>query len=337
MKVIITGATGFIGRNLAESFSAKGMEVVATGRSERVGQELMERGIAFRPADVRDTQGLADAIQPADCLVHCAGKSGDWGADRDFFGTNVEGTRNCIQACRAHGITRIIFISTPSVYFNGKDRLDISEDEPLPQRQRSVYANTKLMAEAELDALPGEGFQVMILRPRAVFGPHDNTFVPRILMMAEKGKFPLIGGGRALVDITYVDNLTRAVMLGLAAPESAWNRAYNISNGEPVTIREWFSRLLAAMGMELRPKNVPLPAAKAVAAFMEAAARMPFGPKRPALTRFSVGYMARSMTLSLRKARTMLGYEPRVSNEEGFERTAKWHRSQKDSGNVGEK
>lgn len=235
------------------------------------------------------------------------------------------GARNCIQACKAHGIRRIIFISSPSVYFNGRDRLDISEDEPLPRRQRSFYAATKLVAEADLDALRGEGIEVMTFRPRAVFGPHDNTFVPRILMMAQSGKFPLINGGLALVDITCVDNLTDAVRKGLDAPPEAWNQVYNISNNDPVTIRHWFERLLAFFGKELAPKNVPAPAAKAMATLMEAASLLPFGPKRPALTRFSVGCMARSMTLSIAKAKAMLGYEPLVGNEEGFKRTAAWY------------
>jgi nucleoside-diphosphate-sugar epimerase len=325
MKVIITGATGFIGRNLAEAFNAEGLEVVATGRSERIGRELEQGGITFHPADVRDADSVRRAFEPADCLVHCAGKSGDWGKYRDFFETNVMGTRNCIPACKAHGIGRILFISTPSVYFNGRDRFGISEDEPLPERQRSAYAKTKLMAEAELKALLGEGFQVMTFRPRAVFGPYDNTFVPRILMMAQSGKFPFINGGQALVDITYVDNLTSAVRKGLDAPPEAWNQIYNISNNDPVTIRHWFTSLLAFFGKELAPKNVPVPAAKAMATLMEAASLLPFGSKRPALTRFSVGYMARSMTLSIAKAKAMLGYKPLVGNEEGFKRTAAWY------------
>jgi nucleoside-diphosphate-sugar epimerase len=326
MRIIITGATGFVGRNLAETLHKSGHDILGTGRSREVGDELRTGGIEFRSADITDFEQLDDVLTSANCLIHCAAKAGDWGSYREFSETNVLGTRNIVEICKRRDISRIIFISTPSLYFTGSDRLDISESEPLPKRQKTYYSRTKLICERELFASGSEGIKSIVLRPRAVYGPYDTTIAPRMLHLASKKNFPLINDGKALVDITYAGNLSHAVERSLAAPDNAWNEVYNISNGDPITVRQWFTRMLEVFDRPFRPKNLPLPTAQLISAVAELICRLPFGPKRPALTRFSVGYMARSMTLSIEKARRMLGYTPRYSNEQSFQEFADWYR-----------
>jgi nucleoside-diphosphate-sugar epimerase len=321
---VITGATGFIGRNIAESFHCRGDTVFATGRSEKVGRELSDGGIRFTSADLSDENQVVGAFAPADCVIHCGGKSADWGTAPEFFDANVLGTQNVLRACERHDIRSLIFVSTPSIYFTGRDRFDISESDPLPEKQHTHYARTKLAAERELLALSDRGFRIVILRPRAVLGPYDRTILPRIVSLSEKKRFPLINGGSALTDITYVDNVVDIVRLCLDAGESAWNQVYNVSNGEPICMRDWFAGVLEALDRPFRPKSVPESAASVVARLMEIATRLPFGPKKPSMTRFSVGYMAKSMTMSIDKARRLLGYQPAVSNDEGFQRLARW-------------
>ncbi len=326
MKVIITGATGFLGRNLAESLSNDGIEVLATGRSPVAGKELQEKGTSFVTADIRDLDRLEQAFAPADCVIHCAALCDPWGKYKKFYEANVIGTRNVVKACRKHGIKKMVFISTPSIYFNGKDRYDISENEPLPDRQISNYSKTKRIAEEELTASGDQGYRTIILRPRAVYGPHDATIIPRILRMAEKKHMPLINGGRALIDITYVDNLVDAVKKSLTAPEDAWNDVYNISNGDPINVRDWFSQVLSIFERPFKPKEIPEFAAKTMAAVMELTGYLPFIGKEPPMTRFAVGYMAKSMTMNIDKAKQLLGYSPRVGNQQGFEKYAHWCR-----------
>lgn len=323
MKLIITGATGFIGRNLASSFHGRGDEVIGTGRSTEAGAELREMGIGFRPADVTDSSTLSAAFSPADCVIHCAGRYGDRGTYDDFHQTNVIGTRNVLAACNRHLMRKIIFVSTPSIYFNGHDRLDISESDPLPE-PAGPYAKTKLLAENELLNAAKDGLEVIFLRPRAVYGPYDNTFARRVLRLSEKKSIPRINGGRALIDITYVGNLIESVQRCLAARESSWNSVYNISNGQPVTLEEWFAEMLKVFDRPFKPRSIPAPVASAIASVLELASRLPFGFEPPAITRFSVGYMAKSMTLSLEKARTQLGYAPRFDNNQSFEDYARW-------------
>ncbi len=318
-KVIITGATGFIGRNLSERLYQDGVKVLATGRDGDMGRRLESKGIEFRGADIVAADQLVRALSPAECLIHCAGKAGDWGAFDEFYKTNVIGTRNAVRACRHHGIGRMIFISTPSVYFDWQHRLDIKESEPLPAVQQAHYSSSKLEAERELFATAGDDLQVIVLRPRAVFGPYDRTFVPRVTRMARKRSFPMIGGGKAIVDVTYIENLIDAVRACLAAPSDAWNEVYNISNGDPITIARWFELLLGVVGERFRPQNIPEWMARMVAAVMEFSALFPFVSHEPLITRFSVGYMSRSMTLSIEKAKKKLGYVPRFDTLSSFE------------------
>lgn len=317
-RVVVTGATGFIGRNIAEDLCREGVEVFATGRDAEIGRILEDAGITFTQADLRNTGQVAEAFRPADCVIHCGGKSADWGRATEFFDVNVEGTRNVIRACRKHAIPRIIFVSTPSIYFTGSDRLDISESDPLPQKPLTQYAKTKLIAEGELLAQAEQGLQTIVLRPRAVLGFYDKTILPRILRLSEKKNFPLINGGEALTDITCVDNVTGMVRKCLDAGNDEWNNVYNVSNGDPVRMRDLFSGVLEALDLPFRPKHVPEIAALAVAGVMEVASSLPFGPRKPSMTRFSVGYMAKSMTMSIEKARIKLGYEPSIGNRETF-------------------
>ncbi|MCP4658474.1 MAG: NAD(P)-dependent oxidoreductase [bacterium] len=325
MKVIITGATGFVGRNLAERFHDDGLKVVATGRSRAVGDELRKKGIEFQGADLLDLDQLNRVFSPADCLIHCAARSGPWGRYAEFYEANVVGTRNIIALCKRFGIKNIIFTSTPSVYFTNKDRYDVSESDPLPEKQTSHYAGTKLVAETELMALQQEGHKVIAFRPRALYGPYDNTIIPRILRLADRKRMPIVKNGLAMVDVTYVDNLTDAVRASLAAPDDAWNEVYNISNGDPISVYDWFSQVLSIFDRPFRPKNIPAPVAMTLAGIMEFVGHLPFVGKEPPMTRYSVGYMAKSMTMAIDKARQKLNYSPRVGNQQGFEKYAEWY------------
>ncbi len=138
---------------------------------------------------------------------------------------------------------------------------------------------------------------------------------------------PLINNGQALVDITYVDNFIDAIRSCLTAPENAWNETYNISNGDPISVKDWFAILLKIFDRPFKPKNFPESVTKIIAGMMEFIGYLPFVDKEPAMTRFSVGYMAKSMTLAIDKAKHKLYYSPRVSNEQGFELYAKWYHS----------
>jgi nucleoside-diphosphate-sugar epimerase len=330
MKIAVTGATGFIGRNLTETFHDEGFEIIATGRSRIAGERLRRRGIEFAGCDILERKRLKSVLRGADLLIHCAGRTADRGSYSEFYQVNVVGTRNVIDACRENGIGRIIYISTPSVYYTGYDRFDVAESDPVARRQ-FPYGETKLIAEKDLLSEAEEGISTIILRPRAVYGRYDRTIVPRILKLSEGKRFPLINKGEAMVDITYIGNLVSAIRNCLSAPHSSWNEVYNISNCDPVSIREWFSTVLDIFNRPFRPRSLPRSLALVIASFMEGVRRVSGGRVQPELTRFSVGYMSTSLTMSIEKAKSRLGYNPAISNREGFLRYREWLESQKGS------
>ncbi len=324
MKILVTGATGFIGRNLTEALVAGGHRVVATGRNQAIGRELEVLGASFRPADVRDHDRLRSLLPDVEAVIHSAGKSGDRGTEGEFHSVNVGGTENVLSACLESGVSRLIFLSSPSIYYTGKDRLDVREDQRLPAKQKSAYGRTKVAAEKAVIAAQRRGLPFIILRPRGVYGPHDNTILPRILRLSQGKRFPMVDGGRAMTDITYIHNLVDAVELALRAKPEAWNHAYNITNDEGITVREWFEGMLQELDREFLPRTIPRSVAMALGTAAELASRLPLGPESPPITRFSAGYMGTSMTLSIQKAKDLLGYRPTISNREGFRRTGRW-------------
>lgn len=268
------------------------------------------------------SQALNAAMGGVQAVVHSAALSSPWGTRQAFEQANVEGTREVLAACRQHSVRTLVHISTPGLYFNFQDRLAVREEDPLPP-PANLYAKTKAMAE---QLVRSEDYldSSVILRPRAIFGPHDNTLLPRLLRVAQGGSLPLMRGGKAWLDLSYVDNVVDAVELSLARAAAQPLRAtFNISNGEPIQVRELFAALASAFALNVRLRHVPYPAVALAAWCMEALGNL--RPSwEPPLTRYSAGLLAYSQTLDLTQARRELGYTPHVPLQEGLKRTAAW-------------
>lgn len=170
----------------------------------------------------------------------------------------------------------------------------------------------------------------VILRPRAIFGPWDNALLPRLLRLMQYGRVPLLRGGRALLDMTYVDNVVDAVMLALALPATETTPVFNITNGEPIAAADLFSRIATQFNLPVTTAHRPYVVADLAARALELAAPLRPGWEPP-FTRYSLGAIAFSQTLDLQRARAVLGYQPRVSLADGMTRTAQWWRQQKAS------
>ena len=324
MKVVVTGGTGFVGRHVVWRLVALGHDVVFTGRDASqaaiviAGAGGEARFVPLAHGDPDAAATLVAAAAHAGAIVHCAALSSPWGKRSDFVRANVASAREVVAACGAHAIARLVHLSTPSLYFDFSDRLLIREDAPLP-RPVNAYAETKGIAEG---IVAGSAIDhVIVLRPRAIFGPWDTTLLPRLLRVARRARLPLMRDGDALLDLTYIDNVVDAVVLALASP--ARRAIFNISNGEPVRVRDLFETMATAFGFAPRFRALPYPVVDAIAATMEVAARLVPGWEPP-LTRYSAGLLAFSQTLDLSAARDRLGYRPRVSLAEGMRLTSAW-------------
>jgi nucleoside-diphosphate-sugar epimerase len=327
VRVLVTGGTGFLGRHIVWRLGELGADVVFTGRDRDhasvvlAGFDRTRGQVRFVPVSHGTPEAartLDEAAQEMDAIVHCAALSAPWGRRETFERANVGSTREVVQACEARSIQRLVHISTPSLYFDFRDHVNIRENEPLP-RPVNAYARTKGIAEqlvmrAEIDT-------VIALRPRAIFGPWDTTLLPRLLRVARQTRLPLMRGGTSLLDLTYIDNVVDAVVLALGA--NLTRATFNISNGEPMTVLALFKALASAFDFEPRFRRIPYPLVATVAALLEAGAT--FAPNwEPPLTRYSAGLLAFSQTLDLTQAREVLGYAPRISLADGLHRTAAW-------------
>lgn len=330
MKIIVTGGTGFLGRHLVWHLAADGHDVVFTGR--RLAEAELVSGASARPVQFvqldHGTGGALGALREcsknADAMVHCAALASPWGTREAFQRANVDSTHEALVACQANGIAKLVHISSPSVYFEYRDRLGIREDEPLPAGVNE-YARSK--GAAEQLVLAAELPHRVILRPRAIFGPWDNALLPRLLRLIRYGRIPLLRGGRALLDMTYIDNVVDAVRLAMALPPAAAPHTFNISNGEPITAADLFAQIAHRFGILLNPVHRPYALADIVARALEMTAQMTvrLAPHwEPPFTRYSLATIAFSQTLDLSRAREVLGYRPRVTLDEGIARTAQW-------------
>ncbi|MFF2155340.1 NAD-dependent epimerase/dehydratase family protein [Paenibacillus chitinolyticus] len=327
MKALVTGATGFLGGNLIRRLLEEGYEVTAVGRNPEAGKRLTQEGAGFVRMDLA-SDDMPEAVRGHELVFHCGAMSSPWGAYRDFYTSNVVGTRQIIRGCMKHGVRRLVNVSTPSIYFDYRDRLGISEEEPLPGRGVNAYAQTKRQAESELDAAHKAGLPVITIRPRGLFGPGDTAIFPRLLRANEEKFVPIFGGGRAFMDVTYVDNVTEALLCCARADKACDGQKYNITNGEPVYVYELLAELFRLLEVPFRARKVPYPAAYGAAAAMEAFAALPFARKEPMLTRYTVALLAFSQTLDISKAERELGYKPRISVAEGIRRFSLWWREQ---------
>jgi nucleoside-diphosphate-sugar epimerase len=318
VKVLVTGATGFVGQRLVQALLARRDGVRALGRNEQVLQALQAAGAEAVRADLCDRAMMVGACTEVEAVCHVGALSAPWGPRREFFAVNVDGTAHVLEGCRTHRVGRLVHISSPSVVFDGRDHRNLTEDAPYPRRSMSVYSLTKKLGEDLVRAASREGLEAVILRPKAIFGPGDTSLLPRLLTAARQGRLPQIGDGRNLVDLTYVDNVVQAILAALTAPAAA-GKVYTITNGEHVPLWEVIRMVLERLGYPTRLRRLPYRLAYALAAGLELKAAL-FGGE-PLLTRYTTAILARTQTYQIDAARRDLRYIPAVSVAQGITRT----------------
>ena len=328
-RILVTGASGFIGSHVARYLHAQGYEVVATGRDiNRLN--ALSQGMATCACDLSN-EHLAQLTDRVDAVVHCAALSSPWGRREQFMLANVDVTRRLLDAAHRSGVRRFVHFSSPSIYFRLADQFNTPEEFEPPRQWINAYSETKWMAESCVKEAASAGLPCVILRPRAVFGEGDRAIFPRLLALAQRGWFPRIGDGTSLIDVTYIFNVLVAVRAALNDCVPGDGRAFNITNGEPMQVRELLQQLFSALGLKVRMIALPRRAALALGGASEAIAKaLPWRPE-PRLSRYGVGVLGFSQTLDISAARQQLGYVPTVSVAEGIDRFAHWWTSRAQS------
>ena len=247
MNVLVTGAGGFLGQYIAEQLVARGDRVRGYGRGEY--PELRKLGVETVQGDLRDRVRTISACAGIDTVIHAGGVAGIWGPWKHFHGINTLGTENVLEGCRQHGVGRLVYTSSPSVTFDGRDQCGVDESVPYPTRWLCHYPHTKALAEQAVLAANGVGgLLTCALRPHLIWGPRDRHLIPRLLERQRAGQLRRVGDGRNLIDMIFVENaaaahLQAADALGPGSPVRG--RAYFISQGEPVNCWKWIDQILA--------------------------------------------------------------------------------------------
>ena len=326
MKILVTGATGFIGeryiRHLAERHSD--VRLHFTGRQIEKGNALSAlTGAHYFRGDLLDLPYLQHICKDMDVVVHCAGMSGVWGEYDLYYRANVTGTENLLRACASTGVRRFVNLSSPSVYFDFLDHLNIAEDF-LPPTFADNYARTKYQAEVRVANAHSDQLRTLSLRPRMVVGAGDLQLFPRLIATHQAGQLMRVGEGRNIVSTTHIQNLLQALDCGVFGPDSVTGDVYNIADAQPRKLWEIIDQMLQAVGLPVVTRQVPIGLAMAVATAMETWYRVRRSEEEPRLMRLKVALMSRSFTLSIEKPQRKLGYRPMANVDGAIAEFADW-------------
>ncbi len=323
MKILVTGGGGFLGQALCRGLVERGHEVLSFNRGHY--PSLAALGVGQIRGDLADAEAVRHAVAGVDAVFHNAAKAGAWGSYDSYHKANVVGTDNVIAACRANGVGRLVYTSTPSVTHRATHPVEgLGADEvPYGENFQAPYAATKAIAEQRVLAANDAQLVTVALRPRLIWGPGDQQLVPRLAERARAGRLRFVGDGTNLVDTTYIDNAALAHFQAfdhLAPGATCAGKAYFISNGEPLPMRVLLNKLLAASGAPSVEKSISFKTAYRIGAVAERLWPLLRLPGEPPMTRFLAEQLCTPHWYSMEPARRDFGYVPQVSIDEGLTR-----------------
>lgn len=325
VSVLVTGGGGFLGGAILRQLVERGDRV--TSLSRHIYPELSPFGVKQTQGDISDKTVVESACKGADLVFHTAAKPGVWGDYSDYYRTNVIGTQNVIDACKKHGVFRLVYTSSPSVVFNGRDMEGVNESVRYPETFMAHYPKTKAIAEQAVIAAADEGLKTIILRPHLIWGPGDNHLVPRIIHRANR--LVRVGDGKNLVDTIYIDNAAGAHILAADALEKdpkLSGKVYFISQDNPVPLWDMVDNILKAAGLVPVRRSVSRKVAWMIGALFEFLYKTFSIRGEPLMTRFLADELSTAHWFDISAAKKDLGYAPMISIEEGLDRLESWLR-----------
>ena len=322
-KVLVTGATGFIGGRLAERLTLqKHARVRALVRNPNRADRLKSQGVEVVEGDVTDPESIQQAVNECEAVFHCAALIHDATATPEGFRrVNVEGTRKMLEAAAIASVARFIHLSSIGVY--GVNPLRGTRETDPHQSSGDPYCDSKIEAEqVVLDIADETQLPAVIIRPANVYGPRSSFWTVALIDMIKTGHLRLIDGGSGMSNHVYIDNLVDGIVLA-AQSERAPGEAFIISDGINTTWKEFLGYYTQMLGIPPL-SSIAKSRAWVTGLLQEGASRLTGKP--PSLSRRAVAYWTQSGTYSITKARTTLGYAPLISLDEGMTRTEAWLR-----------
>ena len=324
---LVTGASGFIGGRLAARLARSGRPVRCLARPSSDVAALRALDIEVVHGDLTDAPSLRAAVEGCSAVVHCAALVSDWATVAEIRAANVAGTRDLATAAAAAGVERLVHLSTTDVYGHPGGA---PADESSPWRGfANWYSQSKREAELELRGAAGERMEWTILRPATVYGPGSVEVVGEIAKAIRAGHMLLVGRGRAVAGLLYVENLLDAILLALDGAAAAGG-TFNVSDELDVTWARFTTDLAAGLGCRAPRLSLPYAPAAALATALELSYR---GIRRatglrtqPLLSRQAVQVLGRDQRFSAAAAAETLGWAPRIGYEQGLRETLSWLR-----------
>ena len=315
MKVLVTGATSMIGRKTAEELLERGHDVHILQRGDSALDVPVFRG------DIRDAKAVHDAVAGCDVVIHAAAKVGLVGPFSEFHDINVVGTQNVMDAAVVAGARGVVYVSSPSVSYSTTPVLG-AVSPPARDDVLGYYSQTKSVAERAV--LSDARIAAVALRPHLVWGPGDTQLVGRIVERAKQHRLALVNNGKAVVDSTYIDNVSDALVAAaerIGVQDSLRGRALVVSNGEPRTVASLVESICIAAGVAYAPRNIGLGAAVRLGKVLETVFKLrPHA--EPPLTAFTAYQLGISHWFDISETKELLQWSPRISLDEGFTRLA---------------
>lgn len=319
MRILVTGASGFIGGALARRLVRDGHRVRGLARSEPAASLVSSAGADPLRGDITRPGPWQDELRAEDAVVHAAAMVSDWGPRQEFLRTNVGGTRHVLEAL--HGWPgHLVFISSIAVH--GWRPGVYAEDTPATPG-RHPYSFSKAAAEALVEESAGKGLRASIVRVAGVYGPGDPHFAARLIDYAASGHIPVIGRGDQPSKLIYIDDAVEA----LAAILDRAGGRYLLNDPAVPNVEEMVRLAAGALGLTVKVRHVPEWLGLAAAFVEETRARLTGSP--PALTSYAVKAMSRRCHFLPHGTCRTLGWSPTTAAPDGVAQTVSWFRSER--------
>jgi nucleoside-diphosphate-sugar epimerase len=326
VEILITGATGLLGRHLIQALQERGDKVRILALPGEDTSSQVERNIAVYRGDIRQPETLTEPMQGVDAVFHLAAMMGVWRPMEDYRAVNVIGTENVCRSALKAGVRRLVHISSWTVYGMNLGR-PATEDMPLSPL-KEPYAVTKTEGDKlVLRMIVEEGLPAVIIRPGTFFGPGDRLHFGRIADRIHAGTWITIGSGRNALPFVYVTDVVQGLLKALDLEQAA-GQAYNITNDQPLAQQDLWRAIAEEIGARPPRIRVPYHALFAAGYAAEQVAKLTHARSQPIVTRLGVMLFGGDNRHSIEKARRELGYVPRVPLREGVRLAGDWYRKQ---------
>ena len=319
-KILVTGATGFTGGALAKKLTEDGHHVIALVRKTGNISKLKDLGVDLVFGDISNQADVLKAAKGVDIIYHIAAVYRTAGHSDEYYeAVNVQGVKNIIAAAKKHNVKRTVHCSTVGVHGNISE---IPSDENSPFNPGDIYQRTKLKGEMLFAEAMQNGLKGAIFRPGAIYGPGDTRLL-KMFKSINRGFFPLFGGGGTLYHLSYIDDLVDGIILCGEHPK-ALGETFILCSNEYSSIQE-LGKVIAE-SLDVRPPTLKLPITPLlIAAKICEAICKPFGINPPLHTR-RCEFFIKSRAFSNKKAKQLIGFNPKVTTREGVNRTSEWYK-----------